>query len=246
MSLFDLVQHVALVTMLERGEEEEPDAVKMSTLHASKGLEYPHVYRPASRKACCRTWARTTKSATRRAAENLATRIQEERRLMYVGITRAQRSLNLSWCKPPRPRGRGARTVALHRGNGPGRSRHQGRRGHRGDESEGTVGYAQGPAEVDPEAPGALPRGAADRRSRIRAALVFAGRVVCLALGLCWRVGFAARCWADRLSGVFRFLCDRWGFCGAAVACKKLHDARRLRRYTCGLARCHPPISFPP
>lgn len=44
MTLFDLVQHVALVTMLERGEEEEPDAVKLSTLHASKGLEYPHVY----------------------------------------------------------------------------------------------------------------------------------------------------------------------------------------------------------
>ncbi|WP_373848834.1 UvrD-helicase domain-containing protein, partial [Achromobacter insuavis] len=44
MTLFELVQHVALVTMLERGEEEELDAVKMSTLHASKGLEYPHVY----------------------------------------------------------------------------------------------------------------------------------------------------------------------------------------------------------
>src|SRR5690606_21433319 len=44
MTLFELVQHVALVTMLERGDGEEPDAVKLSTLHAAKGLEYPHVY----------------------------------------------------------------------------------------------------------------------------------------------------------------------------------------------------------
>ena len=44
MTLLELVQHVALVTMLERADDEEPDAVKLSTLHASKGLEYPHVY----------------------------------------------------------------------------------------------------------------------------------------------------------------------------------------------------------
>ena len=42
-SLLDLTQMVALMTMLD-GKDEEPDAVRMSTLHASKGLEFPHVF----------------------------------------------------------------------------------------------------------------------------------------------------------------------------------------------------------
>jgi len=103
MSLFDLVQHVALITMLERGEEEEPDAVKLSTLHASKGLEYPHVYLAGVEEGLLPHLGKDDEDGDpARAAENLATRIQEERRLMYVGITRAQRSLNLSWCKKRR------------------------------------------------------------------------------------------------------------------------------------------------
>lgn len=100
MGLFDLVQHVALVTMLERGEDEEPDAVKLSTLHASKGLEYPHVYLLGVEEGLLPHMGRDDEDIDPdRAAETLAQRVQEERRLMYVGITRAQRSLHLSWCK---------------------------------------------------------------------------------------------------------------------------------------------------
>ncbi|HEY9572569.1 MAG TPA: UvrD-helicase domain-containing protein [Pusillimonas sp.] len=103
MGLLDLVQHVALVTMLERGDDEEPDAVKLSTLHASKGLEYPHVYLVGVEEGLLPHLGRDEEDldpAT--AAEALALRIQEERRLMYVGITRAQRSLHLTWCKKRR------------------------------------------------------------------------------------------------------------------------------------------------
>jgi ATP-dependent DNA helicase Rep len=104
LTLFDLVQHVALITMLERNDGEEPDAVKLSTLHASKGLEYPHVYLTGVEEGLLPHLGKEDEDAgdLAQAAENLATRIQEERRLMYVGITRAQRSLHLSWCKKRR------------------------------------------------------------------------------------------------------------------------------------------------
>ncbi|GAA5232888.1 AAA family ATPase [Verticiella sediminum] len=100
LSLMELVQHVALITMLERGEDEEPDAVKLSTLHASKGLEYPHVFLAGVEEGLLPHQGKDDEEGDpERAAESLDTRIQEERRLMYVGITRAQRSLHLSWCK---------------------------------------------------------------------------------------------------------------------------------------------------
>lgn len=100
LNLFELVQHVALVTMLERSDEDDPDAVRLSTLHASKGLEYPHVYLVGVEEGLLPHLGREEDDldpAT--AADTLAQRIQEERRLMYVGITRAQRSLHVSWCK---------------------------------------------------------------------------------------------------------------------------------------------------
>ncbi|MYN14827.1 UvrD-helicase domain-containing protein [Pusillimonas sp. TS35] len=102
-TLVELAQHVALVTMLERGEEDDPDAVKLSTLHASKGLEYPHVYLAGVEEGLLPHLGRDDEDTDpENAADALASRIQEERRLMYVGITRARRSLHLSWCRKRR------------------------------------------------------------------------------------------------------------------------------------------------
>ncbi|MFZ6693075.1 UvrD-helicase domain-containing protein [Undibacterium sp. SXout20W] len=92
-SLLDLTQMVALMSMME-GKDEEPDAVRMSTLHASKGLEYPHVFLVGVEEGIL-----PHKGDPDAPIETLAARIEEERRLMYVGITRAQRSLHITWCK---------------------------------------------------------------------------------------------------------------------------------------------------
>ncbi|MGB7523541.1 MAG: 3'-5' exonuclease, partial [Castellaniella sp.] len=106
MTLLELVQHVALVTMLERADDEEPDAVKLSTLHASKGLEYPHVYLIGVEEGLLPHRGGDDEGDVSEAAVAArARRIEEERRLMYVGITRAQRTLRVSWCRKRR-RGR--------------------------------------------------------------------------------------------------------------------------------------------
>lgn len=92
-NLLELTQMVALMSMLD-GRDEEPDAVRMSTLHASKGLEYPHVFLIGVEEGIL-----PHKGDPDAPIETVAARIEEERRLMYVGITRAQRSLHVSWCK---------------------------------------------------------------------------------------------------------------------------------------------------
>lgn len=102
-SLLDLTQMVALMSMME-GKDEEPDAVRMSTLHASKGLEYPHVFLVGVEEGIL-----PHKGDPDTPVEILAARIEEERRLMYVGITRAQRSLHITWCKKRKRAG-----VAVH------------------------------------------------------------------------------------------------------------------------------------
>lgn len=101
-NLLELVQTIALMSMLE-GRDQDPDAVRLSTLHAAKGLEYPHVFLIGIEENMLpyQQSAQTVDDSTENAFNSAehTQYIEEERRLMYVGITRAQRSLQISWCR---------------------------------------------------------------------------------------------------------------------------------------------------
>ncbi|WP_038175596.1 DNA helicase Rep [Vibrio pacinii] len=91
-SLKEVVQRLTLRDMMERGEDDEDsDAVQLMTLHASKGLEFPYVYLIGAEEGIL-------PHQTSIDEEN----VEEERRLMYVGITRAQRELTFTMCKERR------------------------------------------------------------------------------------------------------------------------------------------------
>ncbi|QGG79398.1 AAA family ATPase [Litorivicinus lipolyticus] len=86
------IRKLVLRDLLERQEEEDDsDRVQLATLHAAKGLEFPFV-----------TVIGCEENILPHRGSIEADTVEEERRLAYVGVTRAMRELTLTYCKARR------------------------------------------------------------------------------------------------------------------------------------------------
>lgn len=86
------IRKLVLRDLLERQEEEDDsDRVQLATLHAAKGLEFPYV-----------TLIGCEENILPHRASIESENVEEERRLAYVGVTRAMRELTLTYCNSRR------------------------------------------------------------------------------------------------------------------------------------------------
>lgn len=102
MTLPQAVTRLTLRDMMERNEDEEDsDQVQLMTLHASKGLEFPYVFLIGMEEGLLPHQTSMDEG-----------NVEEERRLAYVGITRAQRELIFTYARERRQFGEVSRTEA--------------------------------------------------------------------------------------------------------------------------------------
>jgi ATP-dependent DNA helicase Rep len=86
-SVLDVAQTISvIISLAERGDDQ--NVVTLSTLHAAKGLEWPHVILAGVNEGLLPFRSEDD--------DMTAQRLEEERRLMYVGITRARTTLGVS------------------------------------------------------------------------------------------------------------------------------------------------------
>ncbi len=87
-SLANFLQEISLITDTDKYDEEKP-AVTMMTVHAAKGLEFPAVFVVGLEEELFPVGGRNNEEVN----------IEEERRLFYVAITRAEKDLFFSFCR---------------------------------------------------------------------------------------------------------------------------------------------------
>jgi ATP-dependent DNA helicase Rep len=92
--LSDIINKLILIDILEQADEQDKETVQLMTLHASKGLEFPYVYLVGMEEELLPHRVSIDDN-----------QIEEERRLAYVGITRAQKGLCLTLAKQRRRAG---------------------------------------------------------------------------------------------------------------------------------------------
>ena len=96
-NLLEVAQTISLLSTLSERETDQ-NVVTLSTLHAAKGLEWPHVMLVGVNEGLL-PFRQDTPVVDGVLTESQAIHLQEERRLMYVGITRAQHTLAVSWAR---------------------------------------------------------------------------------------------------------------------------------------------------
>jgi len=94
-SFADLVAKLSLIGMLDNEEDDRSNQVSLMTLHAAKGLEFPHVFLVGMEEGLLPHRSSLDDDAS-------STPIEEERRLAYVGITRAKKSLTFTYARQRR------------------------------------------------------------------------------------------------------------------------------------------------
>ncbi|MBS0286439.1 MAG: DNA helicase Rep [Proteobacteria bacterium] len=88
LSFQDAIHKMMLLDILDRESKQDTNRVQLMTLHAAKGLEFPHVFIVG-----CEEEILPHKTSIEQNT------IEEERRLAYVGMTRAQKTLTLTYAK---------------------------------------------------------------------------------------------------------------------------------------------------